>query len=121
MSDPIQEGRFLFPRLKITVPAKQFDKLRKLVEWIEAAPDYVELGDSFWDETYRRMADPVEAAFIVDVGPKMAAAWNCMNVETDPDGRLIAVFEHDDNDCTETRVHVTRGPDKRKKGKKRGK
>jgi hypothetical protein len=84
----------------------EYERLRELVEWFDATPDYIELDDHLSEEVAERMSTPLEGQV-----PKgyWAASVQVETMATAPDiamvGLLVALVEHED-DPGETEVHV---------------
>lgn len=93
-----------------------FDRLQQLVQWIEAIPDQVSLGDRTWERIDELIVDPVQE--------EVPASWDVLAVQfedaataavagTNP-GDFVALLcwngdeDTDEGDITEFHVRIVR-------------
>jgi hypothetical protein len=96
----------------LTLPADEYDKLRKLVEWVEAKPDEVNLGERAWDAIDDLLIAPFEFLnsdeFIISVQVETAKTSE-RGIKS---GTLVALMENEasiDADTTEVHIAIIRG------------
>lgn len=99
----------------ITLSRRIYDRLRKLTEWYDATPDYIELDDHtsehIWDLQARDVPDR-----------RLPGGWGVVSVQIETDetasvhgtlvGAMVALVEPDDGPGLTREVAVTllRGP-----------